>query len=249
MEIDVIHNEDCFEGLNRIPSESIDLIVADPPYLTTEIDWDAKEIVSEDLSRGFFRVLKSSGNLYVWCGIGEKSQSLIRWFPYFAKHFIFKDLITWKKQRGIGMRKGWLYTREEIMWFVKDNKKFVWNRESQYSKEKRQNYGFANLKLKNYSPFKRLTNVWTDIKETNISWNKKEIKTPHYTPKPLRAIERIILIHTKPGDIVLDPFMGSGTTAVACKRLKRHYIGFEINSEYFEIAKKRLTEAQLELIK
>jgi len=50
---------------------------------------------------------------------------LIRWFPIFNEKWYFKDLITWKKQRGMGMRKGWLYTREEIMWFVKDNKKFI----------------------------------------------------------------------------------------------------------------------------
>src|SRR3990167_8975584 len=137
IEINKIHCGDCFDLLKLIDSNSVDLIIIDPPYLTTKEKWDKTEIVNEELSRELFRVAKNSCSLYVWCGIGEKSQSLIRWFPIFNKDWYFKDLITWKKQRGIGMRKGWLYTREEIMWFVKDNKKFIWNTDNQYSKEKR----------------------------------------------------------------------------------------------------------------
>ncbi len=141
---------DCLDKLKEITNNSIDLIIADPPYLTTKEYWDQKEVVDNKLSKEFYRILKATGNFYCWCGIGEKSQSLIRWFPIFSKDFIFKDLITWKKQRGIGMRRGWLYTREEIMWFVKDNKKFIWNKKEQYSTEK---YGMLWAKrLKKENP-------------------------------------------------------------------------------------------------
>ena len=109
--------------------EKVDLIILDPPYLTTNKSWDREEVVTIDLARSLFESAKDSASLYVWCGIGEKSQSLIRWFPVFARpsaqQWHFKDLITWKKQQGLGTRKGWFYTREEIMWFVKDNRKFV----------------------------------------------------------------------------------------------------------------------------
>jgi len=233
-----------FEYLKQIPNNSIDLIIIDPPYLTTKEDWDKEEVVSDRLSKELFEVAKDSCSLYVWCGIGEKSQSLIRWFPVFSKNWYFKDLITWKKQRGIGMRKGWLYTREEIMWFVKDNKNFIWNEENQYSDmELRKIEQLFTGKVAK-SKFKRLTNVWTDISEQNIIGQKNPIKT-HFTPKPIKALERIIKCHTKENDIVLDCFMGSGSVALACKNLNRNFIGMEIYQNYIDISYKRLSEVKL----
>ena len=242
---------DCLEVMKDIPDNSIDLILTDPPYLVTNEKWDKKEIIDEILSKEFFRVLKETGNLYIWCGIGEKSQSLIRWFPIFSKDFIFKDLITWKKQRGIGMRKGWLYTREEIMWFVKDNKKFIWNKEEQYSKEERKLDGFyfegKNLSQRMLSKFKRWTNVWTDINEITF-FNSKELKgfrKLHFTPKPIKTLERIIQVHTKEHNLVLDCFMGSGSFAIACKNLNRNFIGIEISPEYCKIAQDRIERTKI----
>lgn len=237
----------CFDILPTMPSDSVDLIIIDPPYLITKELWDKKEVVNEILSKELYRILKDTGSLYVWCGIGEKSQSLIRWFPIFSKSLIFKDLITWKKQRGIGMRKGWLYTREECMWFVKDNKKFIWNLEYQcsdidkYAKIpkgfKMKDGGYSGKYLRNKEGYKRLTNVWSDIVEESFDTiHKSKNKIGHFTPKPLKAIERIIKVHTKENDIVLDCFLGSGTTAIAAQRLKRIYIGIELNAEYVEIA-------------
>jgi len=227
------------DELPKIQDNSIDLIIIDPPYLTTKEAWDKNEQVNNILSNELYRILKPTGNFYCWCGIGENSQSLIRWFPVFSEKWIFKDIITWKKQRGMGNRKGWLYTREEILWFVKDNKQFTWNKEFQYDEtDKRQKYGFKDLKTK--SDFKRFTNVWTDIRETNISWNHKENLSSHFTPKPEKAIERIINLHTKEDDIVLDCFGGSGTTAVVAKRMNRNFIIIEKELEYFEVIKERL---------
>jgi DNA modification methylase len=105
MELNTIHNVDCMVGLNNLEDSTIDLIILDPPYLVTKESWDKKEVITEELSKELFRIAKDSCSLYVWCGIGEKSQSLVRWFPIFQNHWKFKDLITWKKQRGIGMRK------------------------------------------------------------------------------------------------------------------------------------------------
>lgn len=113
---------DCRDLIKNIPDESVDLILTDPPYVGVVTDsWDTKEVFDADLVSELKRVMKPSASIYVWCGVGEKSSSLMRWWPILNKEFHFKDLITWKKKRGIGMRKGWLYTREELMWFVKDN--------------------------------------------------------------------------------------------------------------------------------
>ena len=140
---------DCRELIRDIPDNSVDLILTDPPYVgVVKASWDSEEVLSENLIKEFYRVMKPSASLYVWCGIGEKSQSLMRWWPLIKKTFHFKDLITWKKRRGIGMRKGWLYTREEVMWWVKDNKKFIWNKEEQYSEEPQApNWGFSDSKI------------------------------------------------------------------------------------------------------
>ena len=190
-----------------------------------------------------FRIAKSSCSLYVWCGIGEKSQSLIRWFPIFSKKWYFKDLITWKKQRGIGMRKGWLYTREECMWFAKNNKKFVWNKDNQYSEEKRPwNIYESGGKMVNKSEYKRITNVWNDVMEDGYGSCPKKYSQQryHFTPKPVQAMERIIGVHTKEGDLIFDCFAGSGTTGVAAQNLNRNYILIEKEAEYVEICKERL---------
>jgi DNA modification methylase len=216
---------DALEYTKLLPSNSINLIIIDPPYNTTSEMWDKQDAISETLVKELYRVLKDTGNIYIWCGIGEKSQSLIRWYPLFSSIFIFKDLITWKKKRGIGMRRGWLYTREELMWLVKDNHRFIWNKEFQYSSEPNQfKVGMSGYSVK---PFKRHTNVWTDIPEY---LGKKN--TSHYTPKPIEDLERIILLHTFKDDIVYDCFMGSGSTLIAANNLGRHAIGVDINEEY-----------------
>jgi len=189
-----------------------------------------------------FRILKDTGSLYCWCGIGEKSQSLIEFFLLFhnVNLFTFKDLITWKKNRGIGMRKGWLYTREEILWYVKDNKQYTWNKNNQYSTEKRA-YNIVKkggIKV-NKSDFKRITNIWTDINEVGYgdnphNYREKRIKINHSTPKPIEVIKRLILLHTKENDVVADFFLGSGVTIDACKELNRQCIGCELDAKIFK---------------
>lgn len=238
---------DCVEVMKLIPDESVDLIIIDPPYLVTKEKWDKKEVVNQQLSSELFRIAKPNCSLYVWCGIGEKSQSLIRWFPIFSEQWYFKDLITWKKQRGMGMRKGWLYTREELTWFVKDNKKFIWNKENQYGTQKRTESGFKKADIERTGrDVLRHTNIWIDITEVSLGNNgvlrytNIDKKKLHFTPKPEKAIERIVLVHTKENDVVLDCFLGSGTTAKVAKNLNRQFIGIELDENYFDIAVKRL---------
>lgn len=248
IELNRIYQIDCLEGVKLIPDNSIDLIIADPPYTNVvNAEWDRTNPFTEELVREFYRVCKDSASIYVWCGIGEKSQSLLDFIPKLNTKFYFKDVITWKKQRGLGTRKGWLYTREELLWYVKDNKKFKWIQEFQYSDEKRgkNSYGYKLTNGKRAdeyikSEYKRLANVWTDISEATFNTSKNNLASKHLTPKPEKAAERLVKVHTHPGDIVLVPFCGSGTECVAASRLNRNFISFEIEREYIEIANKRL---------
>jgi site-specific DNA-methyltransferase (adenine-specific) len=247
LKVNEIYLGDCREIIKSIDDNIVDLIILDPPYILTKEFWDKEDIISMDFINDLFRILKPTGNLYCWCGLGEKSQCLLRWFPIFNTKFYFKDMIIWQKQRGMGMRKGWLYTREELLWFVKDNKQFIWNKNYQYSEEKRTftaTYS-DHIKMEKYrksvkSDFKRITNIWTDIREPNISWNKKEIITNHFTPKPIKALERIIKLHTLENHIVLDPFLGSGQTIISCININRQYIGIEQNEDYYKYCLSRI---------
>jgi len=232
--INTITCGDCLEVMQGIPDKSVDLVCIDPPYLTTNEQWDKKEVVNETLVKSLFRVIKEHGSLYVWCGIGENSNSLMRWFPLFDKYWHFKDLITWKKQRGIGMRKGWLYVREECLWFVKNNHEFTWNKEEQYDRTDKRLFSLPN----NKSDYKRWTNVWVDIKE--MAGGMKSNPYGHFCAKPVDLIERIIMAHTKENDVVLDCFLGSGTTAIACINTGRNFIGIEKEEKYCRIAEERI---------
>lgn len=234
---------DAFDVLPTLPANSIDLFVIDPPYVTTEEAWDLKDVVNRELSWLTYQKACAHASLYVWCGIGEKSQSLIRWFPTFVENWHFKDLITWKKQRGIGMRRGWLYTREECMWFVKDNKSFIWNKEHQYLEgvtRKRDRYGIKpgqNGKLpKNI--YKRITNVWDDV--TELGKDVGYGKVPHYTPKPIRLLTRIIQASCVENGMVADVFMGSGSTGIAAIMKGMSFIGVEKDEASYQFAVDRM---------
>jgi site-specific DNA-methyltransferase (adenine-specific) len=252
-ELNQVINADCLDVLPSFPDGSVNLIINDPPHYGVVKDkwdnqWKTKQAYldwCEAWLKQCLRVLHPRGSIYIWGSIGEKSDSVIHLKLLMdSLGFHFKDWITWKKQRGMGNRRGWLYTREETLWYVKDKKDFIWNTDAQYSDEDRKsgNFGFANWK-KGYRPKSdkyRLTNVWDDIPET--TWNWQDIKVKHSTPKPVPALARIIAAHTATGETVLDCFLGSGSTAVAAQLTGRNFIGIEIDSEYCEIAQTRLLE-------
>jgi len=253
LELNKIYKGDCVSLIKEIDDDSIDLIILDPPYNTTNEVWDKYDTINKSFSSELFRVAKKSCSLYVWCGIGEKSQSLIRWFPIFSERWHFKDLITWKKRRGNGMKKGWLYTREELMWFVKNNKSFIWNGSHQYSNILRE-YSNYNYKLKNgknardyiKSPNKRITNIWDDISETSFNTTGYDsLIKKHFTPKPLKALQRIISLHTKENDLILDCFGGSGNTAIAATNLGRRFILIEKDDTFVSMANDRIKNYSL----
>lgn len=244
LEINQVHCINCIDALKQIPDDYVDLIFVDPPYGgILRQEWDTIDALGKDVVEHSYRVLKPTGSIYVWCSVGEKSDSLIRFYQSLKKKFHIKDVIVWKKQRGRGNRRGWLFVREEIIWAVKDNNKFIWNTKFQYSSE---TYDPAWVKRLNResNPFKRLTNVWTDIKENSLSGacgiRGLGKKTDHPTSKPEAAIERVISSHTSPGDLVLDYYAGTCSLAKVCSRMGRNFICVDNNPVYCDIARKEL---------
>lgn len=220
----VIHG-DCYKILPTL-DQKYALVLTDPPYgnLLSE-NWDIPHAINDTWCKMVKAIMLPNASLYMWCGVGEKSNSMLDFMQILNRHFHFKDLITWKKRRGIGARRGWLYTREELLWYVVDNNNFIWNKEFQYSDEP--NAFKKGMSGTEVNPHKRYTNVWTDIPEELVNSNKK-----HPTEKPKQALDRIINVHTYANDWVLDPFAGGCSTLDSAYDLGRNSTGIEINKEY-----------------
>lgn len=249
---------DSVEILTKIKPNTVDLCFADPPYYNVvkdqwDHDWLNKAAYLSWCKQWITLIkqpLKESGSFYVCGGIGEKSDTIIHIKLLCDElELYFKDWITWKKDRGMGTRKGWVYTREEILWYVKNNKAFQWNITHQYGTETRKRdkgmpKGEIRVSQNGYhikNEFKRLTNVWIDISEQSRDVLNK--RTDHSTPKPYLFVERIVKAHMFTTDmVVLDPFLGTGTTGEVCATLGLRFIGIEKNEDTFNEAINFITQ-------
>lgn len=224
---------DCV--LSRIGA--VPLIVADPPYgRVLYEEWDrtngtARAHVAWMLkwTRKWRTALLPGGAFYVWGGIGTLNHR-----PFFAylsevempDEFELANLITWSKKRAYGVPNNYLFTREECAYFVRGNAKKPRCFIIPLLETKRGYPGYlAGYPAK--SEFLRRTNVWTDI--TEILRGKR-----HAAQKKQRVIEIPIEVHTHPGEWVVDPFAGSGTTAHAARRLDRQFVVIEKDRATFD---------------
>jgi len=220
-------NDDCMLRLPAIENESVDLIAIDPPYEIGYAEWD-KGMNWDVLSQEFHRILKPTGNLVVfqgWSNVAETKRIL-------EERFELKNWIAWDRIKGRGAKTNFVSTREDILWFAKQPKGYTFNRV--WSNTPKKTGGMGD---KNGQKNRALTNVWYDISPI-VPWSKE--RTGHPTQKPLSLMERIVRIWSNPNDLVLDCFMGSGTTGEAALRLDRRFIGIEKNKEYFDKAEVRI---------
>lgn len=240
----------------RFPSESIDLIFADPPYYKIDKNFgngtlkisnkNEYEEWSEKWIRESARVLKKTGSLYICCG--WQSSGLIQ--KILEKYLTVKNRITWKREKGRGALKNWKENMEDI-WFAVKTKNYIFNINDvkikkeiiapyRYGGKGGQPKGWVEVNGEKYR-YTHPSNIWTDL--VVPFWSMPE-NTPHPTQKPEKLLERVILGSSNKSDLVLDPFLGSGTTAVVAKKLGRDYIGIEINEDYIRLALKRLDKVE-----
>jgi len=225
-----------------IKADGVPLVATDPPYgnIVNE-EWDRVKVsddvyadVMVDWTRLWSSVLLHGGAFYVWGGLG------IPGFRPFVKYltkveiegFRMANLVTWSKKRAYGVQNNYLYTREELAYFVKGNPKKPLKFNIPLLESKR-GYAGYNEKYPAKSEYYRRTNVWMDINE--IFRGKL-----HPTQKPSRVVEIPIEVHTDPGDFVVDPFAGAGTTAMAARKLGRRFVVVEKDPEIFEEMVSRL---------
>ena len=230
-----ICNTDCLSLLKSLKTSSIDLIATDPPYEINfeKLNWDKKQLDWNTISIEFERVLKETGNLILFQGWSE----VVNTMQYFNKHFQLKNWIIYDRIKGRGTKTNLVSTREDILWYVKNDKHYTYNKISSTIKKKTG----GTIGRKNGNEFRALSNVWTDISPI-VPWSSERVKHP--TQKPLSLMERIVTIYSNVGDTVLDPFMGSGTTLVASKKLNRNYIGADNSKDFYELTMKRLNNAK-----
>jgi site-specific DNA-methyltransferase (adenine-specific) len=248
----VIHG-DTFDVLPRLPENSVDLIVADPPYnlskdfgdrsFSSRSMSDYREWLSEWLA-DCADLLKPTGTLYI-CGDWRSSPAIYR-----AAESLFqvRNRITWKREKGRGAKTNWKNSSEDI-WFCTLGDDYTFNVEdvkmkrrvvAPYTDEDGEPRDWEDGENGQF----RLThpsNVWTEM--TVPFWSMAE-NTEHPTQKPEKLLAKLILASSNEGDLVLDPFLGSGTTAVVARKLDREYLGIEVEEDYACIAEKRLDMAE-----
>ena len=217
--------------IHNIDDNSIDLIATDPPY---EINfegnyWDKPDQLNWHFLAGEFkRILKPSGSLIVfqgWSNVCKTKEVL-------DQYLIMKNWIIYDRVKGRGAKTNFVSTREDILWYVMNEDKYVYNKIPSNIIKKTGGMG-----LKNGIKYRALSNVWTDISPL-VPWSKERVKHP--TQKPIQIMNRIIEIHSNKGNLVFDPFFGSGSTGISSFMLNRKFIGFECNKEYYNLSKKRL---------
>lgn len=239
---------DCLEMLPQIPDNSIDLIFTDPFYNekyiyrgTNFIDYrdDYYEFLEKVLIE-LKRVLKDTGSLY----IKHSSRQINKMIPLLNKYFIFRNLVVWISNSLAHPKMNYDSFYEPIYFYTKTDN-YTFNKRAEY-RTKPPNYWsgcgkeFVGL----------LSNCWYDIKKIQAGCLKKVEggtighEKLHPCSMPIRLAERAIKVSSNEGDIILDPFLGSGTTAVACIKTKRNFIGIDKEKLYADYAKERIKNVQ-----
>jgi len=253
MKNNTIIQGDCIEELRKFPDNSIDLIFADPPYNmqlknalyrpnNTKVDgvddeWDKFASFSEydnfciSWLKECRRILKDTGSIWV---IGSYHNIFRVGNIMLNLGFWILNDVTWYKTNPMPNFLGTRFTNatETLLWCSKGE---------QFKK-----YTFNHKVMKKYNGEKQMTSVWQIglcIGEERIKGD--DGKKAHSTQKPEELLKRVILSTSKQGDIVLDPFFGTGTTGAVAKKLKRNFIGIEKETEYIILAKNRINSIKI----
>ena len=237
-----VYNEDCLETFKQIKDNSIDCIICDLPYAVTTISWDSL-IPFDKLWEQYNRIIKKNGNIVLFSS-GLFTINLIN---SNIKNFKYK--LIWKKNVPTGMAKAKyrpMRYYEEICIFNEGTGTYNPIMKERIGKLKQcYNYdhycGDSNHLSLMKKQSKRYDPNWvqpSDVLEFNVVPNRNG--KLHPTQKPIELLEWLIKTYSNEGDLVLDNCMGSGTTGVACKNLNRNFIGIELDTNYFNIAKNRI---------
>lgn len=249
---------DLLATLPLIDDEACQLIVADPPYFQVllEHEWDCSWKDADayvdwmrDWVRACRRVLRPDGLLYIFGQLGKREHVWLHVCAQLAEEMQFHDMIVWDRAVGYNERSDSFTPQYEMIlvlrqsaearpYFDKDAVRIPYDEKTigQYLKDPR--YKDRAARELHLRKGKYATNIW---RIPSLKGASKE-KVGHPSQKPLALVERIVLSSSRPGDLVLDPFLGSGTTALSCEMHGRRWLGIEANSDYVALANRRLSD-------
>jgi site-specific DNA-methyltransferase (adenine-specific) len=240
---------DCLQLGHGIEDRAVDLLFLDPPY-NLDKSFNGKRFARrsvDEYTEWLDRVLalykpklKATGSVYI-CGDWLSSASI---FVVASRHFVVRNRVTWEREKGRGASANWKNASEDI-WFCTVSDDYVFNLDA------------VRLRRRVLAPYTNgdgtpkdwqrdsagsyrdtcPSNFWSDI--TVPFWSMPE-NTDHPTQKSEKLVAKLLLASSRPGDFVLDPFLGSGTTSVVAKKLGRHFLGIELDEEYCLLAERRL---------
>lgn len=242
---------DTFDVLEHLPRQFVDLLIVDPPY-NLDKDFhgqkfkkktdDLYEEYTESWVRAILPLLKENATIYVCCDWASSPTIC----SVLKKYFHIQNRITWQREKGRGALSNWKNGMEDI-WFATKSSKYTFNVDAVKIRRKVIAPYKVDGKPKDWEEtedgnFRNTypSNFWDDI--SIPYWSMPE-NTAHPTQKPEKLLAKLILASSNPGDVVFDPFLGSGSTSVTAKKLHRHYVGIEINKQYCVWAEKRLEMA------
>ena len=248
---------DSLEWLKSIPSNSIELIFADPPYNINKAEWDSFESQEAYIEWSLkwileaSRILKKSGSMYV-CGFSE-ILSDIKYCS--SKHFHSCRWLVWHYKNKANLGKDWGRSHESIIHFRKskdfelriDNVRIAYGSHTlkypSHPQALTSNFGKGAPPKDNWTPHP-LGAKPKDVIEIPTTCNGMEEKTPHPTQKPEELVRKLILAASDESSLVLDPFSGSGTTATVSEQLGRKWLACDISLEYNQWAVERIENAR-----
>lgn len=240
---------DSLEWMKFIPNKSVDLLFLDPPYNlnksfgTNRFSRRTEDEYTQWLSariKSLVPALKETATIYI-CGDWRTSHSI---FEAAAEHFVIQNRITWEREKGRGAKSNWKNSHEDI-WFCTMSEQYHFDVEAVKLRRRviapyTNNDGTPkdwnrteNGNFRDTHP----SNIWTDI--SIPFWSMPE-NTDHPTQKSEKLLAKLILASTRPDDLILDPFLGSGTTVVVANKLGRRALGIDVNEEYCLWALRRL---------
>lgn len=248
-----IYQGDAQDLLRKLPPSSVDLTVTSPPYnigkpYETKLVLDDYVAWCERWIRSVHGATAEDGALWLNVGylqVPGKAKALpIPYLLWNRVDFFLVQEIVWNYGAGVASRRSFSPRNEKFLWYVKNEQAYKFHLDAVRDPNVKYPNQKKNGKLKCNPLGKNPTDVWQFPKVTSGMNRSADERTPHPAQFPLAVIERIIKACSNPGDVVLDPFLGSGTTAEAALNSGRLVIGFEIRPDYIEIAHSRLMAAR-----
>ena len=258
-----IYQGDCRENLSMFDENSFQAIIADPPYFQVllEENWDNQWQTEEDYLNWTgdwivksARVLKNDGLFFIFGQLGKREHLWLHVCSMATRIMQFHDMLIWDRAVGYNERYDSFTPCYEMIlvlrkskevkpYFDKDAVRTSYDDETikQYLKDKR--YKDLDARKTHLKKGKYATNI---LRVPSLKGSSKE-KVGHPSQKPIKLIEMLVQSATREGDFVLDPFLGSGTTAVVCQNLNRNFAGIEIEQKYIEIVESRLQKTRADL--